>query len=275
MVPFTLVSKVSSMCSAVILPSASWLPAPALAKTMSRVPRSAFTAAYSRSRSASSETEPFTARALGPSSATAASSDSCRRPKMKTKAPSSMKRFAAARPMPVAPPVITAVFPANFCPCLLLICFPLFVFRFFFLNLRFSSKADIVIEFAEFEQGFDVFPGFGKPAQVFGKERKCFGVAVRRAFVHESRPGLDFPWRARGLGMGLNPFEHFPVTFAGCQFLQQGIGIEAKKLHQALVGWGIVYIFAILAGEGRPALVEHAFQNHVVAQANAKARGGR
>ena len=28
-VPFTLVSKVSSMCSAVILPSASWLPAPA------------------------------------------------------------------------------------------------------------------------------------------------------------------------------------------------------------------------------------------------------
>src|ERR1019366_1128059 len=44
-VPFTLVSKVSSMCSAVILPSGSGLPAPALAKTMSRVPRSAFTAA--------------------------------------------------------------------------------------------------------------------------------------------------------------------------------------------------------------------------------------
>src|SRR5476651_2359534 len=54
-----------------------------------------------------------------------------RRPKMKTKAPSSMKRFAAARPMPVAPPVITAVFPANFCPGLLLICFLLFVFRCF------------------------------------------------------------------------------------------------------------------------------------------------
>src|SRR5271170_2453618 len=32
---------------------------------------------------------------------------------MKTKAPSSMKRFAAARPMPVAPPVITAVFPFS------------------------------------------------------------------------------------------------------------------------------------------------------------------
>src|SRR5690606_239026 len=32
---------------------------------------------------------------------------------MKTKAPSSMKRFAAARQMPVAPPVITAVFPFS------------------------------------------------------------------------------------------------------------------------------------------------------------------
>jgi hypothetical protein len=31
-VPFTLVSKISSMCSAVILPSGSGLPAPALAK---------------------------------------------------------------------------------------------------------------------------------------------------------------------------------------------------------------------------------------------------
>src|SRR5688572_30297746 len=40
---------------------------------------------------------------------------------MKTKAPSSMNRFAAARPMPVAPPVITAVLPVSlfisFNPC--------------------------------------------------------------------------------------------------------------------------------------------------------------
>src|SRR5579872_5941617 len=33
---------------------------------------------------------------------------------MKTRAPSSMKRFAAARPMPVAPPVMTATFPSSF-----------------------------------------------------------------------------------------------------------------------------------------------------------------
>ena len=71
--------------------------------------------------------------------------------------------------------------------------------------------------------------------------------------------------------MGLNPFEHFPVTFAGCQFLQQGIGIKAKKLHQALVGCAIVVILAVFLRESRPALVEHAGQNHVVAQTNAKA----
>ncbi|ESZ50897.1 hypothetical protein X730_08345 [Mesorhizobium sp. L103C565B0] len=39
---------------------------------------------------------------------------------MKTKAPSSIKRLAAARPMPVAPPVITAVFPFSlFMSCIL------------------------------------------------------------------------------------------------------------------------------------------------------------
>src|SRR5450755_488249 len=39
---------------------------------------------------------------------------------MKTKAPSSMKRLAAARPIPVAPPVITAVFPFS----LVMTCIP-------------------------------------------------------------------------------------------------------------------------------------------------------
>jgi hypothetical protein len=45
------------------------------------------------------------------------------------------------------------------------------------------------------------------------------------------------------------------------------------ELHQVLVGCAIVVIFAILPGEGCPALVEHAGQNHVVAQTNAKASG--
>ena len=67
--------------------------------------------------------------------------------------------------------------------------------------------------------------------------------------------------------------EHFPVAFAGCQFLQQGIRVKTKKLHQALVGCGIVYVLAIFLREevARP-LVEHMrCQNHVVAQTDAKA----
>ena len=71
--------------------------------------------------------------------------------------------------------------------------------------------------------------------------------------------------------MGLNPFEHFPVAFAGRQFLQQSIGIEAKKLHQALVGCAMVVILAVFLCESRQALVEHAGQNQIVAQTNAKA----
>jgi len=38
--------------------------------------------------------------------------------------------------------------------------FFLLVFRcLFMLKFRYSSKADLVIEFAEFEEGFDVIPG--------------------------------------------------------------------------------------------------------------------
>jgi hypothetical protein len=81
---------------------------------------------------------------------------------------------------------------------------------------------------------------------------------------HGERGVLEWAWTHSSVS---------PSPFAGCQFLQQGIGIEAKKLHQALVGWGIVYIFAIFPGECRPALVEHACQNHVIAQTNAKAPG--
>src|ERR1039457_7599646 len=41
------------------------------------------------------------------------------------------KRLAVAKPIPLLPPVITAIFPANSCPWLLLRCFFLFVFRCF------------------------------------------------------------------------------------------------------------------------------------------------
>jgi hypothetical protein len=42
----------------------------------------------------------------------------------------STKSLAVAKPIPLLPPVITAIFPANFCPWLLLIYFLLFIFLF-------------------------------------------------------------------------------------------------------------------------------------------------
>src|SRR5882762_11338754 len=53
---------------------------------------------------------------------TASSSSLWRRPVMKTRAPSSTKSFAIARPIPSVPPVTTATFPCN-----LLISSPLFL----------------------------------------------------------------------------------------------------------------------------------------------------
>src|ERR1700684_3474795 len=57
--------------------------------------------------------------------AAASFSSFSRRPVITTSAPSSTKRLAVAKPIPLLPPVITAIFPANFCPMLLLICCPL------------------------------------------------------------------------------------------------------------------------------------------------------
>jgi hypothetical protein len=51
--------------------------------------------------------------ALGPIAATAVSSSTGRLPVMKTKAPSSAKSFAVANPMPLVPPVISAIIPDN------------------------------------------------------------------------------------------------------------------------------------------------------------------
>src|SRR5882724_6678617 len=73
--------------------------------------------------------------------AAASLSSFSRRPVITTCAPSSTKRLAVARPIPLLPPVITAIFPANFCPWLLLICFLLFCFDVFY--VEFTPKAYI------------------------------------------------------------------------------------------------------------------------------------
>src|SRR5882762_5913530 len=60
--------------------------------------------------------------AFGPIAATAASSSGWRRPVIKTRAPSVAKRLAVARPMPVVPPVMTAIFPSSLRTMICLLC---------------------------------------------------------------------------------------------------------------------------------------------------------
>src|ERR1700682_2758704 len=84
-VPFTLRSKSLSKCSSVRLAKGANSAMPALA----------------------------TRKSIFPFAFTASSSSFWRRPVMKTKAPSSTKRFAVAKPIPVVPPVTTATFPCN------------------------------------------------------------------------------------------------------------------------------------------------------------------
>src|SRR5689334_3534468 len=69
---------------------------------------------------------PATVVTFLPIKAAASFSSFSRRPVITTCAPSSTKRLAVAKPIPLLPPVITAIFPANFWPWLLLICFLLF-----------------------------------------------------------------------------------------------------------------------------------------------------
>jgi hypothetical protein len=82
---------------------------PALAKSTSTCPFSARTIANSRSKSSRLATSPCTAVTPEPIASTALSNSSWRRPVIKTYAPSSTNRFAVANPMPLLPPVITAI----------------------------------------------------------------------------------------------------------------------------------------------------------------------
>src|SRR5262245_13066483 len=67
-----------------------------------------------RSRSPRFDTSPWTAVTLLPISFTAAANSGLRRPVMKTYAPSCTNCFAVARPMPLLPPVMRALFPSSF-----------------------------------------------------------------------------------------------------------------------------------------------------------------
>src|SRR2546426_3643665 len=88
---------------------------PALLKRMSTLPSSACACSAARCTAAASATS-TARRVAGPSaasSATAASSFFRSRPHSSTRAPDCRKRFALASPMPLPPPVTTAVCPAR------------------------------------------------------------------------------------------------------------------------------------------------------------------
>src|SRR5262245_1317037 len=112
--PLTLMLKTLSKCSSVIDPSGVNAGTPALANRTSRWPCCCSTVANSRSRSARFETSPCTPVTFLPICVTAASRSACRRPVMKTWAPSATNRRAVARPMPLLPPVMTATLPSSF-----------------------------------------------------------------------------------------------------------------------------------------------------------------
>src|SRR6267142_2438565 len=111
--PFTLPSKSESKCSSVILPRGATFNPPALANTMSSVPFSRVICAKRRSRSPRFDTSPWTPVTWPPISLTAAANSGSRRPVMKTYAPSCTNCFAVARPMPLLPPVMRAIFPSS------------------------------------------------------------------------------------------------------------------------------------------------------------------
>jgi hypothetical protein len=135
----------------------------------------------------------------------------------------------------------------------------------------FASEADVVIELNGVEPRLNVFPDFAVLADVFGKTSQSFGIAIRSSLFHVSGPGFDLPRGSRGLGMGLNPSEDFPVALSGAKLLQKGFGIETEKSDKVLVSRRIVVVLAILLGEGCPAFVKHSGQDDEAAQANMKA----
>src|SRR6267378_3119401 len=100
-----------------ILPRAAYFAIPAFTNTISSLPFSRLICANRRSRSRRFDTSPCTAVTFRPISLTAAANSGSRRPVMKTCAPSLTNCFAVAKPMPLLPPVMSAVFPTSLFMC--------------------------------------------------------------------------------------------------------------------------------------------------------------
>src|SRR4029077_8398624 len=96
-----------------LAPSGAYFAIPAFAKTISSLPFSFLICAKSRSKSSNFDTSPCTPVTFDPTLFTASSSFVCERPVMNTYAPSFTNCCAAANPMPLLPPVMSATFPSS------------------------------------------------------------------------------------------------------------------------------------------------------------------
>jgi hypothetical protein len=141
------------------------------------------------------------------------------------------------------------------------------------LLLRFPAEADVVVEIISVEPGLDVFASLAVPANVLGKKGERFGIAIRSSSFHKGGPSLDFPWGARRLGIGMNPFEDFTVALSGVQLLCKSFEVEPEKPDEVLVAGRVEIVFAVFSGELCAAFVENARQQDKAAQADAHAAG--
>jgi hypothetical protein len=88
--------------------------------------------------------------------------------------------------------------------------------------LGFPAEADVVVEIKGVEPRLDIFASLAALPDVFGKTGESFGIAVGAPLFHIQGPCFDFPQSTRGLGVGVDPFQDFAVTFSFGQLLQEG-----------------------------------------------------
>ncbi len=108
-----LVRSTNSKAASVVPPIGVLPGMPALANTTSSLPKALTACATAASVAAMSVASATIASALGPSSLAAASSVAWFRPVMATRAPSFTNSRAVASPIPLLPPVISAVLLAS------------------------------------------------------------------------------------------------------------------------------------------------------------------
>src|SRR5947209_20573244 len=167
---------------------------------MSSLPFSRLICAKRRSRSPRFDTSPCTPVTFLPISFTAAANSGSRPPVMKTYAPSFTNCLAVARPMPLLPPVTSAIFPSSLPMVSLLLSFCVRYSRSVPLRSPFGTRHPRVIE----GRGTLVLHGehdaeFGFPAHHAGV---AFGGFRERVLFYHRPHARHFREAQRVLGIG-------------------------------------------------------------------------